>query len=553
MITVGLYGIADTTQGSGPTYVHDHGLAILRDGQVQTVIELERATGRKHDNRLPQYINALLASHVASTEPVRFVSVNTFLGNSFVSHDGNLRIEPQDALAIEDVLVRARVQWFPDGLTPRAADGLVMCHEFAHVASLLPFFGHFEEGALLVHIDGGASDSACSCWMMEGKRPRLIARSWGRLKRVVNNFNASPLVRSILGLHAADHLAMPGKLMGYAGHGVPTTRTLAWLEKHDYFLNHSDQTQEARELLREEVERHIGVPLQQFDAHRDELKEICACLQAAFERDVLNTLADWKRMTGARILYLAGGAALNIPTNVRLEQLFERVNIPPCTSDSGLALGAAAWVEYQEREQICLHGPFLNAFDVPKIPPALHAIDDLAELLVSGAVVGICNGAAEVGPRALGHRSLVARADNRALAQRISQQMKGREWYRPIAPVLCAEAASVVFAEAVTKSPLARYMLGAWPVQTSYHAQLAGVLHKDGTVRAQVVNRDDEDNAFLYALLLRLWQSHGIAALINTSFNVRGQPILHRHEDALPAARSMGLDAVVIHGSLHRL
>lgn len=553
MITVGLYGIADTTQGSQPAYVHDHGLAIMRDGQVRTVIELERATGRKHDNRLPQHIGPLLAAHVSVTDMVRFVSVNTFLGNTFISHDGNLRIEPQQAVAVEDVLIRARVQWFPDGQTRRAAEGFVMCHEFAHIASILPFVGHFEEGALLVHIDGGASDSACSCWTVEGKRPRLIERSWGRLKRVVNNFNGSPLVRSILGLDAADHLAMPGKLMGYAGHGTPTARTMVWLEKHDYFLGYSDQTEEARALLCDEVERHFGVPLHRFDAHRNEFKEICACLQAAFERDVLNTLAEWKRTTGARVLYLAGGAALNIPTNVRLEQLFGRVYIPPCTSDSGLALGAAAWVEYQEREQFCVHSPFLNAFDVPRPPPALHALDDLAELLVSGAVVGLCNGAAEVGPRALGHRSLVARADSKPLAQRISQQIKGREWYRPIAPVLCAESASVVLGEAVTKSPLARYMLGAWPVQTDYQSQLAGVLHHDGTVRAQIVEQDDVENAFLHALLLRLWRLHGIPALINTSFNVRGQPILHRHEDALQAARVMGLDAVVIHGSLHRL
>ncbi len=553
MITVGLYGIADTTHGPQPTYVHDHGLAILRDGQVLTVIELERATGRKHDNRLPQYIGAFLTRHVPPAESVRFVSVNTFLGNTFVSHDGNLRIEPQAAVAIEDVLCRARVQWFPDGQQRRIADGFVMCHEFAHIASLLPFVGRFEEGALLVHIDGGASDSACSAWTVEGKRPRLISRSWDRLKRVVNNFNDSPLVRAILSLDAADHLAMPGKLMGYAGHGVPTARTMAWLEKHDYFLNHCDKTLEARALLRDEVQRHFGVPLDRFDAHRDELKEICACLQASFERDVLATLADWQRTTGARVLYLAGGAALNIPTNVRIEQIFGRVYIPPCTSDSGLALGAAAWVEYMEREQLRLHGPFLNAFDVPTAAPSLHALDDIVGLLVSGAVVGICNGAAEVGPRALGHRSLVARADSKPLAHRISQQIKGREWYRPVAPVLCAEAASEVLGEAVTASPLARYMLGAWPVRAGHQAQLDGVLHHDGTVRAQIVARDDVDNTFLYELLLRLWRSQGIPALINTSFNVRGQPILHRHEDALQAARTMGLDAVVINGSLHRL
>jgi carbamoyltransferase len=111
----------------------------------------------------------------------------------------------------------------------------------------------------------------------------------------------------------------------------------------------------------------------------------------------------------------------------------------------------------------------------------------------------------------------------------------------------------VVLGDAVAASALAPYMLGAWRVQPGWEAKLAGVLHCDGSVRAQVVSPSDAENAFLHELLVLLWRKHGIPALINTSFNVRGQPILHRHEGALDAARTMGLDAVVIHGSLYRL
>lgn len=563
MITIGLYGIADTTHPapsaadpqpvSGPNLVHDHGLAILRDGRVQTVIQLERLTGRKHDSRMPELIGELLDRYVPPEEPVRFVSVNSFLGDSFVSRDGNLRIEPREPVSIEGILARARVLWFPDGRRRRRAEGFVMCHELAHVASLLPFIGRFEEGALLAHIDSGASDSACSFWTVEGKRPRLLARSWERLKPVVNNFNDSPLVRAILGLEPEDHLAMPGKLMGYAGHGVPTARTLHWLEENRFFLNHPDRSPEARALLLAEVCRHFGRRLDGFDARRPEFMEICACLQLAFEREVVAALSEWQRATGARVLYLAGGAALNIPTNARLERLFTRVHIPPCTSDAGLALGAASFLEYLDRDELAHHGPFLNAFDVPVSEPPLDAVDAVARLLVEGAVVGVCNGAAEVGPRALGHRSLLARADEERLTRRVSEEIKGREWYRPIAPVLCEEAAAEVLGEDVATSVLARYMLGAFCIRPGHEAKLAGVLHRDGTVRAQVVSKGDADNTFLYELLVRLWREHSIPALINTSFNVRGQPILHRHEDALAAAKRMGLDAVVIHGSLYRL
>lgn len=553
MITVGLYGIADTSHGTQPTYVHDHGLAILRDGRVQTVIQLERVTGRKHDNRLPEFIGELLASHLPPDEPVRFVSVNTFLGDTFWSRDGNFRIEPRERVSVEDVLVRARVRWFPDGLGPRAAEGFVMCHEFAHIASLLPFVSRFEPGALLVHIDGGASDSACSFWTMDGQRPRLLERSWDRLKAAVNNFNANPLVRAILDFQAEDHLAIPGKLMGYAGHGLPTTRTIAWLEDNRFFLDRSGDTAAARAKMLDEINQHFEIRLPSFDPYRHELMEVCASLQAVFERQVTATLADWQRTTGARVLYLSGGAALNIPTNAKLELLFDRVHVPPCTNDSGLALGAASWLEYLDHGELPQHSPFLNAFDVPVGEPSHSIIGQVVRLLLDEAVVGVCNGAAEVGPRALGHRSLLARADHEGLRRRVSEQIKGREWYRPIAPVLCAEAARVVLGDAVAASALAPYMLGAWRVQPGWEAKLAGVLHGDGSVRAQVVSSSDAQNAFLHELLVLLWREHGIPALINTSFNVRGQPILHRHEDALDAARTMGLDAVVIHGSLYRL
>lgn len=553
MITVGLYGIADTTCGAQPTHVHDHGLAILRAGQVLTAIQLERVTGRKHDNRMPEHIGGLLARHLPANEPVRFVSVNTFLGDSFVSNDGNFRIEPEERLSIEGIVVRARLRWFHDGLHRQAADGYVMCHEFAHLASLLPFVGAFEPGALLAHIDGGASDSASSFWTWDGRRPKLLERSWERLKAVVNNFNANPLVRAMLGFNAADHLAMPGKLMGYAGLGMPTERTIDWLQKEHYFLDRDDDTPSVRVALLDEVNRHFGTRFAVFDPRCRELAEIAASLQAVFERQVVQTLAQWKQATGARVLYLAGGAALNIPTNARLERLFDRVYVPPCTSDAGLALGAAAWLEYVERGELPIHSPFLNAFAVPLHEPPLDAVDEVVRLLLDQAVIGVCNGAAEIGPRALGHRSILARADNPDLRRRVSEELKGREWYRPIAPVLCDEAAQKVLGAAVAQSPLARYMLGAWPVRPGWEAGLAGVLHRDGTVRAQVVSARDPDNRFLYELLIRLWREHGVPALINTSFNVRGQPILHHHEDAIPAACSMGLDAVVIHGSLHRL
>ena len=156
MITVGLYGIPDTSGSAGPTYVHDHGVALMRDGRVLTVVQLERWTGRKFDNRLPLFIGEILDRLLPPDEEVRFVSTNVFLGSSFISADGNLRIEPRGEVAISAEPVPADVYWYPDGRHRRPAEGFVVCHELAHLGSLLPFCGAFEDCALAAHIDGGA-------------------------------------------------------------------------------------------------------------------------------------------------------------------------------------------------------------------------------------------------------------------------------------------------------------------------------------------------------------------------------------------------------------
>jgi len=550
VVTIGLYGIRDTTHGAHPAYVHDHSLAVMRAGRVQTVIPLERWTQRKHDNRMCDLLPELLDSLNLRDEPVRFVSVNSFVGASFQTSDGNLRIEPDAPVRIAPELIPSRVRWFPDGLTPRAATAEALCHEFAHVASLLPFVGRFAPNSLLVHLDGGASDSAASFWYWDGVSARLLESSWDRLKTPVNNFNSSPLVRAILGFHSQEHLSIPGKLMGYAGHGTPDARLLAFLQDNSFFLNGPEDPVELLLL----ANRRLGTSWSAFEPHSQFCRDLCATIQAHFEDSVCAAIQDWQQRTGAEHLYYAGGAALNIPTNARLEAsgAFRSVHVPPCTNDTGLALGAAAWREFQEQGELPIHGPFLCHSGVSKTEISLIELDDIAERLASGQVLGVCNGAAEIGPRALGHRSILARPDSIELRRRVSETIKRREWYRPVAPVLALEVAAQAFGPLVTSSTLATFMLGAYRLLPEWQQHFAGVIHADGSLRPQVVPGEDLDHAFLHALLMRLWHRHGIAGLINTSFNGPGDPIVQRHEEALDCGRRLGLDGVVLNGSLHR-
>jgi carbamoyltransferase len=277
-------------------------------------------------------------------------------------------------------------------------------------------------------------------------------------------------------------------------------------------------------------------------------QDVCATLQRAFVEEV--SAAILERTQQRDTLYLTGGAGLNIPNNAALQRRFNEVWVPPPTNDGGLALGAAALVEHLDHGALPIHSPFMHCFDAPGGEPGAAQIPEVARRLLAGEVIGVCNGAAEVGPRALGHRSLLARADDIPLRVRVSEALKRREWYRPVAPILCEAAAREVLDPVALKSPLSRWMLGAWDVRAEARGALAGVIHGDGSVRAQVV-ADDGSNDWMHALLSHLWREHGVPALINTSFNGPGQPIVQRPAEALRAARDMGLDAVVLHGSLH--
>jgi carbamoyltransferase len=542
VLTVGIYGICDAASST-----HDHAVTFMRNGRVLSTITLERYTGVKHDQRLGQFITRILEKWVPRDELVRFVSVNSFAGDSFISDDETFSIEPIEEPSIANVLTPAKVMWQRNGRFFRY-EGWVMCHEFAHVASSLPFGINFNEKQLLVHIDGGASRSACSFWRMKNKVPALLHAAWDDLKDPVNNFNVGLLGRTILGLKLKDHLSIPGKLMGFAAYGKSDSFWLNHLTKRRFYLD--EQWNEAAML--QDLAQHTQEKIELTNLNHPLTQTLAACIQKDFETRVFNAICEFKNRMQAQDLIYTGGAALNIPTNTLLEKEFGfgHVFIPPCTSDSGLSLGAAAWVEYINDANIAMHEPFLDRFDIVEksIPP--HVIYEVAKGIASGKIIALCIGGSEVGPRALGHRTILARPDKPELKIKISEQIKKREWYRPIAPALLPSVAVKALQESVLNSKLAPFMLGSYTLKQAWQEKFAGVMHVDGTIRAQIVHSTAE-NDFLYNLLQILSNDYGIYGVINTSFNLQGEPILHYPQNAVAVAAKMGIDGVVVNGSLH--
>jgi carbamoyltransferase len=538
MPTLGLYGIQDRQDHARPLETHDHGLCLTASGEVVWALELERHTRRKHDNHLPRHLEALLRPGDASLpREFRVALVDSFVGRAFVSTGGLWRFEPNGRWRLT-----SRPQRGLGHVHHRDVETWMVPHELAHLGACLPFYGNFEEGALCVHIDGGASRSSVSVWLHRERRFQKLHSSW-QLFEAVTRFANNNLVQAMTGHAWFDHQAVPGKLMALASYGRAEPEVLAWLRRNDWFRDIRERldipTQAAREAFGWTGEWAWGDPL---------VRAIAACVQAEFTGQVLRLLEHWQRRTGARSLYLSGGAALNIVLNDLLATsgLFASVRVPPCASDSGLALGAAALVDFLDGADIQPQGPFLQRFGCDV---ALARSDEsagrAAALLAAGHVLAVCQGAGESGPRALGHRSLLA-LPTEALRARVSETMKGREPYRPVAPMALPSEADRLFEGRPSGSELARFMLRSFPATEECRRRAPGVVHVDGTARVQVVPEQEPEFAWLRSVLERLRAEYAVPCLLNTSFNGRGEPLVHTRGDALNAAKRLEVDTLVL-------
>jgi carbamoyltransferase len=297
--------------------------------------------------------------------------------------------------------------------------------------------------------------------------------------------------------------------------------------------------------------RHKGEPFEV--RHYD----IARSLQAALE-DTVQRIAAWlHRETGSSNLCLAGGVALNCVMNSRLRDRgpFESIWVQPAAGDAGTALGAALWVDAQERGSRERGFQMDHAFLGPgytdeeieeflrwsKIPyqrlenPAGQA----ADLLAQDKIIAWFQGKLEFGPRALGARSILASPIQAEMQERLNE-IKDREDFRPVAPVVLEEEAGSWFVNAGV-SP---FMLFIYDVQPDKAAHIPAVRHVDGTARIQTINRSQ--NPAYYDLLKAFQKRTGVPVLVNTSFNTRGEPIVCTPRDALECFWTSPLDALVI-------
>lgn len=540
--TLAIYGIKDIKNSGFPVFVHDHNITFFRNGKILKHLQLERITRNKFDNSLDKRIYSILKSENILKKDVDIIFVDNVLGRAFISDDGEIRFEANISNELSETIEEGKCWWY--GKEKKAS---VLNHELAHIYSCIPFFGNFKENSLLIHFDGGASLSNFSAWTFKTNKLEKLEYHWD-LKYLSSLFNSNALSFALIGAKEFDQHSAPGKLMGFASFGKYSGKIESWLKENNYFQD----IWRKKSIFFEKVKCDFNIEINSFDQKNTFLQDIAATFQFIFQRDFINKVEYLKNETNSEYLYFTGGSALNILVNSDIvnRKLFKDVFIPPCTNDSGLSIGAGAFIEQLKHGELELHDPYLNNWDISdsKIDYTDNDIRELSKLLVEGKFVGICNGWAESGPRALGNRSILALANSKELAKKVSEEHKKREWYRPVAPIML-EKNTKYFTGHKTINHLSKYMLLDFKISPDKINEIEGVVHVDGTSRIQTIFNRSE-NPFIYDVLMELDTNYNVKALINTSFNIKGEPIVHTLDDAVRSAQNMKLDAVVLNGKV---
>jgi carbamoyltransferase len=576
-------------------YYHDAAAALLRDGQLVAAAEEERFTRIKHDFNYPENaIKFCLESGGIQGGDVDYVA---FFEKPFRKFDRILMTVLQTYPQSYKVFREAMITWMVDKLWVGAKisadlgipkERVLFCeHHLSHAASAY-LCSPFDEAAILT-VDG-VGEWVTGTWgvgrgsQIELRKQMVFPHSIGLLYSAFTAF---------LGFEVNEG---EYKVMGMAPYGQPRYVDKVWklirqevdgsfsLDM-DYFCFHhsTDQTFNNKfvQLFGDPrppkmlfftaasgFPTYFGEPPSNYNELcklNQHYADIASSIQQVTEEVLLGMARSLHKETGLKRLCIAGGVGLNSVANQRIlrETPFEQLFIQPSAGDGGGALGAALWADnmllgnprrfrmdhaYWGKEY---HPSEVRAFlEGNKIPHQYVEDDDqLVDLTVDrlkhGKVIGWFQGRFEWGPRALGNRSILADPGNPAMKDIVNTKIKFREPYRPFAPSVLAECAESYFElpDAMHHYP-ARYMLYVVPVRPSRQSALPAITHVDGTGRLQTVFRDV--NPRYYQLIERFGQATGVPAVLNTSFNLKGEPIVNTPANAFNTFSKSEMDTLVL-------
>ncbi|MCG3136104.1 MAG: nebramycin 5' synthase [Planctomycetes bacterium] len=416
----------------------------------------------------------------------------------------------------------------------------------------------FDDAAVLT-IDAQGDGIATAIYEGRGGRLRRL-RSWGFPEHSLGHFY--DVVGEWLGFKPVKDA---GKTMGLAPYGDAKRRRADFdrftrIDADGTFTADLDFLKESRERRASPRFEALFGPARDLSRDSDPTDprwaDVAAGAQCVIEDAVFALAREARRITGLPNLCIAGGVGLNSVANGKLDLagIFEEVWIQPAAYDAGLSLGAAllAWHGAGGARRFTMEhaywGPDTKPEDVRaalEVAKAEYretpdAAATAAELVAKGRIVGWYQGRAEVGPRSLGNRSILADPQRADAKDVVNREVKHREPFRPFAPSCTLEDSHRWF-ESGRATP---FMLKVWQVRAEARAKLPAITHVDGSARLQTVT--PSENALYHRLLVEVGRRTGIPCVLNTSFNIRGEPIVNSPMDALKCFFTTGLDALVI-------
>jgi carbamoyltransferase len=580
-------------------YYHDAAAVLLRDGQVVAAAEEERFSRIKHDYGFPKLaIKFCLEQAGIRGEDLDYV---VFFEKPFRKLDRILMTALQTYPQSWKVFRESMISWMLDKMwvatTLQSELGIPKAkvlfseHHLSHAASAF-LCSPFDEAAILT-VDGVGEWVTATYGVGRGNEIKLnkqieFPHSLGLLYSAFTAF---------LGFEVNEG---EYKVMGMAPYGQPRYVDKVWklIRQNvdgsfaldmDYFSFHysTDRT------FNKKFEALFGDPRptklnfftegtgypEYFGAKPSNYQELCklnqhyadiaSSIQKVTEEVLLGMARAVQKQTGMKRLCIAGGVALNSVANSRIlrETDFEELYVQPAAGDGGGALGAALWAYNtllgKPRNFTMKHAywgranseseisEFLTQNNIPfrKMKDEDELIDNVVDHLTNAKVVGWAQGRFEWGPRALGSRSIIADPRNPAMKDIVNSKIKFREPYRPFAPSVLAESTEKYFElpHAAQHYP-ARFMLYVVPVVESQHSTLPAITHVDGTGRLQTVFKDQSPR--YYKLIERFGQATGVPVILNTSFNLKGEPVVNTPANAFHTFRTSEMDTLVLENFL---
>jgi len=579
-------------------YYHDSAAAIVRDGRVIAAAQEERFTRIKGDSEFPHHAIDFCLEQAGVTEDE--IDHVVFYENPLVKFERLITIYHLTAPKSLRSYLKSFPKWLTSnlwleneiqselGIKKRIAFG---DHHLSHAASAF-FPSPYEEAAILT-VDGVGEWSTATFGVGRGNDIKLFKEI--RFPNSVGLLYSAFTYFTGFKVNSGEY-----KLMGLAPYGKPVyadmiCREMVHIEddgaiqlnqKYFDYLGGLTMTNQRFAECFGGPPRHPETPITQREM------DIAASVQHVLNDIIVRMARFIHRETGMKYLVMAGGVALNVVSTGLLSRSspFESIWIQPAAGDAGSALGAALWMwhmvlGHQRLPELpdAMHGCFLG----PDIPPAsseddraLQALSGVwdsysdaelqrrvAELIAEGKVVAVARGRMEWGPRALGARSILGDARSPKMQSHMNLKIKFRESFRPFAPMVLVEDAAEYF-DIRQESP---YMLLAYPVverrriqQTEEQSKLWGIdllkvprsdvpaiTHVDYSARVQTV--DPERNQFIHGMLTEFKRLTGCSVIINTSFNVRGEPIVCTAQDAFRCFMATDIDCLIVGNRLfHR-